>query len=253
MKINKKYMILLGIFTIYILVMFLIFGRDFIRNNLDSSTIAISPDTIWNFEQGKWKDNGNKTDYSMKNYEVYEDSKYLGELKLTYNDKLYLFDSERKPVRYENSIIAVKGSIDIGVIPFKNTTISNSNKVVTKILKEKKIKVSRDTLTSKLIKIDLDNDGKLEEIYTISNVFNTDDYSNSIAIIAVLENNEITYLKEDVKEGKYTLTMCMPYIQNIIDIDKDKKYEIITTCSYYSNNGTCHTLFDNDYKMLKGC
>ena len=189
----------------------------------------------------------------MKNYEVYEDSKYLGKLKLTNNEKLYLFDDERKPVRYENDIIALRGSIDIDVIPFEQHSISVNNKVVSQILSENKIKHSNQNITANLVKKDLDNNGSLEEIYTITNAFVADENSNTFSIIAVLENNKISYLRNNVREGEYTLKMCVPKIQNIIDIDKDKKYEIISSCTYYSNIGTCHNLHNSDYKMIKDC
>lgn len=46
---------------------------------------------------------------------------------------------------------------------------------------------------------------------------------------------------------------CKIYLQNIIDLDNDNKYELITGCGYYSNNGVInniYTLKNKEYKLL---
>lgn len=253
MKIKKKYIILSIIFVVYVIVMFLIFGRNYIRNNLDNGTMIISPNSIWKFQKGKWEDVDNNQEYSMKTYKTYENGTYIGDYQITYNDKFYLFDNKRNPINYENDLIAIRGTIDIGVVKFENTPVSVSDKVIYNILKEKQIKATSSTIRANVVKIDLDNDNKLEEIYVISNVFEADEKSNSFSIVAVKDNNKIKYLREEVRDSSYTLSMCNPYVQNIVDIDNDKKLEIITGCSYYSDGDTCHTLYNSNYEVIKTC
>lgn len=257
MKEKKKYIIVFVILAIYILIIFLTNGKNIIRENFDSVYMMISPSTQWKFEKGNWTIATNIVDYSLKSFHTYVDNKPFGNYNVTYNNKFYLFDDKRNSIKYDGNLIAIRGSIPIDIINFKDEKIEPSIEVVSNALKEKNINASIENIRVRKIEIDLDNDRQTENIYITSNVFYAKENEDSFALVFIVENNQIVYIYEEIEKYIKTLEMCTPYIQNIIDIDKDKKYEIVMGCEYFSNNGVCHNLYDNKtnrYKnLLKNC
>ncbi len=251
MKDKRKYIIVFIILAIYLLIVFLFNGKNIIRENFDSSYMMISPSTQWKFSKGNWTSVTNVVEYSMKSFKTYVNSKPFGNYNVTYNDKFYLFDDKRNSTHYNGKLLALRGTVPIDVIDFKEETIEISMPIIKEVLLERKIKASLETIRARKIEIDLDNDKEKEQIYTIYNVFNAKEGENSFAVIFIVNDNKKEYIYEKIEKYENTLTMCTPYIQNIIDIDKNKKYEIIMGCEYFSNNGTCHNLYNNNTKKYE--
>lgn len=252
MKEKRKYIIVFVLLASYILIILLFNGKNIMRENFDTSYIMISPSTQWKFEKGTWTTVENIVEYSMKSFQTYVNSKPFGKYNVTYNDKFYLFNEKRDSIHYNGDLLAIKGSIPIGVIKFTKEEISKDHPIIKKALDEKKINATNN-ITASIIKINID--GKEEQFYIVNNVFLTEPGENSFALLFTIKENKKIYIYEKIEPYEKTLEMCIPYIQNIIDIDKDKKYEIIIGCEYYSDNGICHTLFDNEaeeYKRIIG-
>lgn len=257
MKEKKKYIIVLVILAIYLVLIFVFNGKNIIRQNFDTSYIMVSPSTQWKYAKGTWGSVTNITDYSMEKFKIYVNNKPFGDYNVTYNDKFYLFDDNRNSVSYNGNIIAVKGSLPIDVIYFEEEVIEPINDEIKEALKEKKIKVKGDNIRARKVEIDMDGDQKKETIYIVSNVFYATEGENSFALLFTEKEGKNKYIYEEIKDYKKTLEMCTPFVEGIIDIDKDKKYEIIMGCEYFSNNGTCHNLYNNktkDYqKVITNC
>lgn len=257
MKDKKKYIIVFIVLVIYLLIIFLWNGKKLIKENFVTSYLMISPSTQWKYEKGTWNIATNIVEYSMKRFDTYVDGKPFGSYNVTYNNKFYLFNDKRESIHYDGDLIAVRGSLPIGVLSFKEENINPSAPIVSEVLKEKKIKASLDTIRVRSISLDIDNDKNLENIYVMNNVFNAKEGENSFALVFIIDDEKRVYIYEKIEDSVETLTMCVPYIQNVIDIDQDKNYEIIMGCEYFSNNGTCHNLYDNkinQYKnIIKSC
>lgn len=251
MKDKRKYIIVFVILAIYLIIVFLFNGKNIIRENFDSSYMMISPSTQWKFETGNWTSVTNVVEYSMKSFKTYVNSKPFGEYNVTYNDKFYLFDDQRNSTHYNGNLLALRGTVPIDVIEFEDQEINPSIPIIKEALLEKKINTSLENVRARKIEIDLDNDMEKEQIYTVGNVFNAKNGENSFALIFVVDDNKKEYIYEKIEKYEKTLTMCTPYIQNIIDIDKDKEYEFIMGCIYFSNNGTCHNLYNNKTKKYE--
>lgn len=257
MKDKKKYMIVFSILLIYLLIIFLWNGKRIIKDHFVTSYIMISPSTQWKYEKGSWNTVTNVVEYSMKQFDTYVDGKTFGSYNVTYNNKFYLFTDKRESIRYNGNLIAVRGSLPIDVLSFKEEIIDPTTPIVSEVLKEKNIKASLDAIKVRLVSMDIDNDKKLENIYVMNNVFYAKEGENSFALAFIIDDGKRVYIYEKIENAVRTLEMCVPYIQNMIDIDRDKNYEIIMGCEYFSNNGTCHNLYNNktnQYKsIIKSC
>lgn len=257
MQDKKKYIIVFIILGIYVIGVFLLFGKDIMKSKMYTSYLMVSPTTRWKFVKGHWSDAGKVSDYSLKPFEVYVGNKKFGTYNLTYNDKFYLFDNDRNPQLYDGNLIAYWGSLSMEVIDFQSEKVTQSDApIIQKVLKENKLNISLDKLNMWKVEIDIDNDGKKEILYAVDNLFKENGETSAIAFLFILDDGKITYLHKKIESNKSTYSLCSPYVSNIIDIDKDKQYEIIMGCVYYSDRGTCHNLFDNKknkYELLKGC
>ena len=84
-----------------------------------------------------------------------------------------------------------------------------------------------------------------DEIYFISNAFTEleDVYNKSFSIGFVKYYNEIEDIFYSVEDFSYNLLMCNSYLQNIIELDG--KLYFIVGCTYFSNQGTQHIIYES--------
>ncbi|MDD3340781.1 MAG: hypothetical protein PHN72_01070 [Bacilli bacterium] len=257
---KKKYVILFIILGIYLVILFLMFGLKEFRNKHFEAFLMVSPSTRWQFTGGEWVDVKDPKAYNNLDFDVYNDNTFLGKFNVVYNEKFYLFDQKKISQKYTGNMLAYRGNRDIDIIKYDEEQIDTEDtSIIQKVLNENEIKYSAEKVSGTKTKLDVNNDGKQETIYVITNVFNNDvTQSDSIfGMSFIIEENHIDYLYKriDIYENMIK-DMCRPTLHSIIDIDKDKKYEFIMSCSYFSQKGTCNSMYDNQenkYEILKGC
>ena len=111
------------------------------------------------------------------------------------------------------------------------------------------------TLNKKIL-VDYDKDGILEEINVISNLF-VDPFMDDIgddkfSIVYTIDDSKKNVIynnqfSEDIKG-------CLISTPYIMDINNDKKYELITTCTYFDKLGTKVQIYElekEEYKLVK--
>ena len=104
------------------------------------------------------------------------------------------------------------------------------------------------------ISIDFDNDGENESLFVLRNVF-PNEFTPSVTynLIFLRDNNSTYVVYENISGYNDDYTGCKAYVNNIIDVNNDNKYEILIGCGYYSTKGVYYALYtflDNKYQLL---
>ncbi len=135
---------------------------------------------------------------------------------------------------------------------FTQEKISDYTKV-NEILSKNNISTNQELTSNTQISVDIDNDGIEEKIYVVGNVFPKESDPEYIFSVVFMEKNDIIYpIYKSIAKNK-SFNGCKPYINSIIDVNDDNKYEIVLSCSAYSIEGTIDMLykFSNDkFKII---
>lgn len=220
--------------------------------------IIIDPDGIFTYSNRNWKSEKNRSKFNKKDYDIYLNGVNKGKFDAKFDKKenIYVFTNQKnKKGTISDSFLAIKGKINYDVKKIATTEFDSSDKVIVdSILKENGITYDYKNIPVQgKLNIDLNNDSKIERIYFLSNTF--DDLTNpkAFSIIALIDNNgKIYYIHREIVNKANIYDICMPYIHDVIDVEKNGNLEVIASCSYYSSIGTKHYIFtyDNEYREL---
>lgn len=251
MRSKKTYIILIIILFIFFIIMFLLFGVDNIRKNKYETSIIVGEDSVFALRKQKWYNVQKYDDFNWKKYNIYLNNEYFGKYYLWNDDKWYAFDKEKNPIDLDGSLLGINSNYKVNVYNFKAEDVVDST-YIDKVLSDNEITSSKFTSKYK-VNFDFDNDLVDEDFYVISNAFILDDQPEKIfSIVFMVKDEEIKYIYKDVRKNT-SLNGCKPYINSILDIDNDNKYEFILGCAEYSvskNNIMLYQLKNNEFKIL---
>lgn len=256
MKNKKRYYIILIILIIFALTMYFVLGKENIKKSEESTTIIIGNNSIWNYSDRRWLNITNESTINSINwldYEVHIDNKKIGKYYLWYDgSKWYMFDENRKAVVNDGNLIAYRSNYDIKIKDFQLSEIKNYY-YVNKILKENNINNITEFTATTETTFDLDNDGKNETLYFVSNVFPMETNPDTIfSIVFMVKNNEIYPIYTDIAKNN-SYNGCKPYLSAVLDVDNDNTYELVVSCGRYSIQKPVDMLYkltDNGFKIL---
>ena len=118
---------------------------------------------------------------------------------------------------------------------------------------ENSLPTNEELTVSNLIALDFDDDGVDENFYFISNAFPLDETPENIFSIVFMEKSGVIYKMYNSIEKNKGYNGCKPYINDIIDVNDDDKYEIILTCAKYSVEtpiDMLYTFTNNDFRII---
>lgn len=255
MRSKKTYIIILVVLAVYFLVFFLTLGRENLKQEKYSTTIIVGNSTIWNYSGKKWTHITNKSTIKKLDwqiFDVYIDNEKLGKYYLWNDDQWYLFDKNKNAVNYTGKLLAYKSNYEINVLQYQEEEITDYS-YINEVLTENDLPSTSTFTTSKQAIFDIDNDGIDETLYVISNVFADDYYpENLFAIAFMVKDGEIQYLYKNITSNT-DYNVCKPYLNSIIDVNKDDKYEIILSCGRISNQKPTDMLYkleEDGFKMI---
>ena len=255
MKNKKTVIIIISIISAYLVLAIVLFGFDNLKNKFRHNTIMFSTGDKWKFENGKWIDIKDNKKFEWENFDVYIDDKLIGNYDLLYNDKWYIYDKNSHLVKYDGRFLAISGNKNYKVIEFEEKNLNSSDENYIKaILRNKNIEYPDEFNYAKKVELDVDNDNKLETIYTVSNAFVIDNSSKKFSFV-LIKDDEPQMLYEKYVEPDQKYKLCVPKMNSVIDFNKDSKYEIIIECNYYSDIGTSTNLYKQHkgkYELVKG-
>lgn len=252
MRGKKTYIILIAIVIVFFIIMFLIFGIDVLKREKYDITIIVENDTVWTYKNRRWSNVDSFSDYNWKKYDIYLNNVNKGNYSLWYSDKWYAFDDNKKAVKLDGSLLAIKSNINIPIYDYDVLEIDDYS-YVDEVLEDNDLSISSQYTVSKKIILDIDNDGENEEFYIISNAFPMDFNPNKIfSIVFMVKNGEIYPIYNNISKNT-GFTGCRPYFSGFLDIDEDSKYEVILSCAEYSVSGVSRMLYkyeNNEFKKL---
>ena len=256
MRIKPRYIILLIILFAYLLVMYLVAGKDNLRKEKLTTKLIVGNSSIWELENKNWINivkNTDLKDFSWTFYNIYEDDKDIGKYYLWYDEEeWYVFDKEKNPVNIEGNLLAYQANYKILVKKFTAKEVTDFA-AVKKNLSDKGIDITKELTVASSIEIDIDNDGVDEVIYLFSNAFPLESDPDEIFTYVFMKKDKATYIMYDQREENTGYVGCKPYVNHILDIDEDKKYEIILSCGRYSNQKPLDMLLEftkDGFKVL---
>ena len=254
---NRKYIVLLIIFIIYFLIMFIVFGLPNIIKRSKDIKLALGEQTIFIYEDEEWK-NITPVDierYDWIEYRVYDNNKYVNKYQIKSSDKGFLlFDENRDPYNITSySLLGISGNKRENVINKDKYKEEIKDQNIKEFLSTKGFK-EEDLTTSIKYSYDLDGDHKKENIYVVSNMYSSNFINNKVFSYIFYEKDGIFSV---IHEGRTSITsqylLCFGDVRNIVDLDNDANYEIVTSCSYNSARKEKYSLFgleNNEYKEL---
>lgn len=252
MRDKKTYIFLLIIILTFGIAMFVFFAIPEIKDKKKKATFIVGNDTIWQYKD-KTLSNINSSlskNLNWEQFKLYSDNKYLGNYYLVKDDQWYVFDKNKNAINLNGQIFAYKSNYKINLLDFTTKKIS-TDKYVNQVLSENNISSSSKFTSLTKTDVDIDNDGELESLYVVSNVFIDDVIPQyTFSFVFMVKENKIYKIYNDVR--KFTAYgSCLPKITSILDIDGDGTYELILSCGKYSIQGNIDMLYHYDSSEFK--
>ena len=257
MKNKKTIITIIIIMVTYLVLAVVLFGLDNFLSIFQKVNIVLSTGDKWQLKNGKWSDIEDEKDYNWKKFNVYIDNQLLGKYDLLYNNKWYIYDKKRNSIKYDGKLLGITGNKKYEIIDFQNQDFDTTGEnLLKKILNEKNIDYPDEFTYTSRVTMDIDGDGKEEDIYTVSNAFTYETDVNKKFSIIFINDDKLYVLYEKYADIENQYDLCVPKVNSIIDIGKDSKYELIFECTYFSEIGRCASMYefkDGIYKEIKSC
>ncbi len=232
-----KYIVIIIIVIIYGVGMYLAFGVSENKAKKTATTILVGDSAVWNYSSREWMNVSSKSllsSFNWQEFNVYIDNKYFGNYLMWQDEKWYLFDKNRQAVSYQGNLFAYKSDFNMDVLSFSTSAVTDFS-YAKKVLEEHQLDPNSSYTLANVSSIDFDKDGQNEDFYVISNVFAMDFFPDKyFSFVFMVKNNKIYMLYEDVDQND-GVNGCKPNLYTVADVDNDSKYELILTCSKYSN------------------
>lgn len=192
------------------------------------------------YDNGKWSNIINVSDYRLKKFDVYDDTGYLGNYKLMYGKKISLYDGDKK-VNYSGSVLAYRGTLSLENYSVEgNYKITEEDKVVfNEVYNKLNLPVTYDL--SYVQKAEVNN----TYIYAITN-YDVDDSNKRFSIIFSYKDNEVDIIDKTITTDEKKDDGKLFSILNVLDIRKDGKYELLYSSNYpnASKDSECVILYN---------
>ena len=236
MRDKKLYIILIICIFVFFFAMFLLLGVNNIRRGDTAATIVVGDTTIWTYQNGNWTNIRNVTSVqslNWKEFHTFVDNKEFGDYYLWHDDKWYLFDKKNNAVPFEGTLLAYNSNFKIPVKDFTMREITNRS-YVDQVLSDDALSLDSEFTVFLEVPFDIDQDGKEEMFYFISNAFPMESEPNIIFSIAFMVKNEKIYMIYHELNENRSLNGCKPFPTSFINVDQNRDYELIFSCGKYS-------------------
>ena len=252
---KKTYIGLIVFIIIFFIVMFALFGIDNIRRNRYTTVLIVGNNNVWSYQKQKWANYSSLSsinDLNWQEYNIYLNNEEFGKYQLWHDDKWYAFDNKKNAIKLEGDLLAYKANHKMPIHKFTEETITDMDPVY-QMLEDNGVDASSKFTSSYKVTFDFDNDKVDEEFYLISNAFPMDFNPSKIFSLAFMVDEDKIYpIYTDVSENT-SYDGCKPYYTTFLDVDNDKKYEFVLSCSRYSIYERIDMLYqfvDGEFKII---
>ena len=227
---DKKKYIKWSVVAVIFIILYILFAL-FVNNWKFSSSnnyILVGNYLIWHENKGKYYQLQRSNDTITKNkFTVYDGKKEITDLTAQYSSNDWLFFDKNYNQKAKNYKFAYSGNSKVNSVDYITSTYEdNDYSIINNALKKENTK---DILIKNSVKYsaDFDGDGKIEDIYTTSNMsLVAVDYSIA-SYMFLVKDNKVVDIK---KAGNNTFN-----IMEIVDINNDQKAEIIVGRQAFNN------------------
>lgn len=207
--------------------------------------LVLNPKTIISHnEKDGWYDNSD-LDYKTIKFTVYIDGEKNDYRNIVYADRWQMVNYDETALDFEKSFMAIYSTKDYKVIEIEEKEFSSSNKKdIIDYLSTKDVNYQYDKLKIRYLYYDLNQDGVKDDAYFVSNV-GIDDFTGfnktfAFGFAKVLNQNITFY--EDIANNINATNMCKPSFTTLLKVEE--KTNLITECSYASNNKSKHMMYN---------
>ena len=254
---KKKYIILFSVVIVYLVITFILLAVTGNIDGIGKKYIVLSPDIVLTYK------NDNLSLYTKKikkkNIELYYNNEYMGSYKFSYKDNEIQFIDKNKNTfeTHDNQFFGYSKSLNIDIIPFENNQMNDLEiEKLNQILNNLGISGYEILSISDKINIDYNNDGINDDIYIVSNLFLESINKKVFSLIYYLdENSNPVFIYKNINNTTSMYNLCVPSINNIVDLNKDSNYEMFIECNYFDNIGTEYSIYkfeNKSYNIIKG-
>lgn len=222
--------------TILLLVFFLLSNRDGVvfRSSKSEGYLIVGQNAMFSYHNKKIYNvpinSGVMKELDWQEFKVLENYKDKGNYLLHFDEKWYLFTKDRKAINYDNNnIIAYKTNYNINYV-YKEPTKIVDNEYVNKVADKKGVLVE-DLTVNEEVHMDVDNDGKNETFYLISTALPVIPSDNKEYSIVFMVKDGKVYNMFDNLNKTILPNVCQPKIEGFVNLNEDRRYEIILSCS----------------------
>ena len=246
---KRTYIILILIMVIIFGLSYIFLGADNLKRQKYESIIVIGNNSVFAYKNKNWNhlnvENKTLKEFNWQEFDVYSAGEKLGKYSLWYDSKWYAFDKNRKAKNIYDDFIGIHTNYEMKVLSYQEESFTSSD-YVTQILSENKLPTNSQFTSSYKIDFDIEEDGELEELYVITNVFSMDFNPEKIfSIVFVVKGDSIYYLYKDIRRND-NFNGCKPFVQTILDADNDNNYEVLMSCREYSVSAQTDFLYKYD-------
>lgn len=233
---------------VVVLSLFIFFLVGQLSNDKSDFYLIFDTSNMFIKDDNGWMVSDDTDNIPNEKFAIYENGKYLGSYYLQYNNRFFVYDSNKKVIKIEGELLAYNGGKRLKVIyPEFDVAANDDYEYLDSVRSFLGIDDNEKVSLTKY-EYDINNDKKDETIY-IANVY-IDNYE--YYTLMFLNDDDVTVLKRsNSSDDIYTLNY-------LIDYDNDKRYELVVLTDVFSNPSlSCYTLFgyDDSKKMIKlvGC
>lgn len=258
---KKKYIIVFICLAFYLIIMFLVFGDSKNKKNGKPNYILFANDQIWEYNNSEFSNTSNIVEIIGENkFHIYENGTYIGNFNLgLYESKMYLFDDNNNSYKYNGELMGFTDNNKHKVADLVNQALDeNDTNIIKKEFNNNNLNYQYINLDNvKKYVFDIDDDNQNEIIYNISNMFDEEKEEKGYSLIFINDNGKIYELIKDIKSNDESLLKGYGYyLNNIADINNDKKSEFIVAKSEYGSSRLCYLLIQkikHKYEITKNC
>lgn len=242
---DKKNYILLFVILFFIYFVFLIINsfirKDFVIVN-DVNGIFVYRNNSWNYIKNYHK-------FISKKYDIFSGDEYIGKYYLGFSKGLYLYDKEKNNINSDYEVFAVTNKNKVNIISFGFDYEDVPSSFVDDYINFKGIITNSSNYVYSSFDYDLDKDGVLEKIVSVSNYTDLNS-SNFFSAVYVIDDGTFYDIKFNTSDSISNLEIMV--VNKVLDVFNDGKIEFIIDKFFYSQPMMhCEDLYQFDHKTSK--
>lgn len=252
---KRKYMILGVVLIIYVVLMISLL---YFFNGKKEETIyyVISPNTTLRYIDEKFESVNNIL-LENKNFNLYMNQEYIENYELRkFKNVWYYVEDTGANHRISDEFFATTNA-NLNVLSFEKEELNEDDILsIATILYDLNIVDEREMTFGEKVVLDIDNDQMQEIIYTVNYSYKKDGKQEKMNLLLLNDNEKISIIDQKKLDKNVVMYDCFRIINNIIDINPDQKYEIVSSCTYFDQIGTCHEIYqlkNGKYKKIYKC